>query len=276
MNDILFASILIGAIGLIAGIILAISSIVMSVKSNEKQEMIRSMLPGANCGACGYTGCDGYAGALAFGNEKNAALCKPGGQSTTNQISAYLGLEAIQLKKTTAMVLCQGNCHNTVKKADYQGIKSCHMAKQVANGDSKCGYGCLGYGDCVAVCEYDAIHLIDDVAFVDASKCTSCMQCIQNCPQKIIQLIPYEKATSIVFCHNEDRAPIANKVCKTSCISCGLCVKNCPEHCIAIENNHAVINYQQCTNCGACQKVCPHHCILSLYPLKEYVSRNTH
>lgn len=269
MNDILFASVLIGVIGLISGILLAISSIVMSVKSNKKQEAIRSMLPGANCGACGYTGCDGYAEALALQKEKNIALCKPGGQATVDQLSRYLNLETMQAEKTTAMVLCRGNCQQTAKKADYQGVKSCHMAKQVANGDGQCGYGCLGYGDCVSACNYEALHLIDGIAFVDANKCTSCMQCIQNCPQHIIQLIPYEKAVSVVFCSNEDRAPVANKVCQSSCIACGLCVKNCPEHCITIENNHAKIDYQKCTNCTACQKVCPHHCILSLYTANE-------
>ncbi len=272
MNGIILASLVITAIGLILGVILSVFSIVMAVKTSEEEKDIREMLPSVNCGACGYSGCDGYAHALATGEEKDVTLCKPGGQSTTNEIAEYLGVETSKQLKTTAMVMCQGNCHNTSKRANYEGISSCQMAKLVANGDNTCGFGCLGYGDCVNACQYDAIHMIDGVAFVDASKCTSCMQCINTCPQKIIDLIPYEKATSIVFCKNQDRGPVANKVCKTSCIACGLCVKNCPVNCIEIKDNRAVIDYEQCINCGACQEVCPHNCILSLYPLEEYLS----
>jgi electron transport complex protein RnfB len=174
--------------------------------------------------------------------------------------------------KTTAVVMCQGNCLHTQKRADYRGIKSCQMAKLVAGGDAQCGYGCLGYGDCVSVCKYDAIHIIDGVAFVDATKCTSCMECIKTCPQHIIELMPLEKSYSIVFCQNEDRGPVANKVCQTSCIACRRCIKACPENCITINNNRAVIDYEKCTNCGACQQVCPHQCILSLYPVEQLMS----
>ncbi len=272
MSNIMLAALIIGGAGIILGIILAIFSKIMAVPVDEKEEKIRSFLPSINCGACGYTGCDGYAAALASGNETKVTLCKPGGQDVANKLSSCLGIESGTIEKTTAMVFCQGNSHNTDKKASYHGLQTCHMAKLVAGGDGKCGYGCFGYGDCTKVCDYDAIHVIDGVAFVDSSKCTSCMQCINVCPQRIIELVPLNKAHSIVFCHNEDRAPIANKVCKASCIACGLCVRNCPEKCIEIKNNRAVIDYARCTNCGACHQVCPHQCILSLYPLSELVS----
>ncbi|HHT24173.1 MAG TPA: RnfABCDGE type electron transport complex subunit B [Clostridiaceae bacterium] len=272
MSDILFASLIIGGAGIVLGIILAVFSKLMAVEVDEKEEKIREMLPGANCGACGYTGCDGYAQALASGDEDNITLCKPGGQHTVDQISAYLGIKADKMIKTTAVVMCQGNCLHTQKRADYRGIKSCQMAKLVAGGDAQCGYGCLGYGDCVSVCKYDAIHIIDGVAFVDATKCTSCMECIKTCPQHIIELMPLEKSYSIVFCQNEDRGPVANKVCQTSCIACRRCIKACPENCITINNNRAVIDYEKCTNCGACQQVCPHQCILSLYPVEQLMS----
>ncbi|MGB4609538.1 MAG: RnfABCDGE type electron transport complex subunit B [Saccharofermentanales bacterium] len=273
MNDILFASLIIGVAGIILGVILAVFSKIMAVEVDEKEEMIRAMLPGANCGACGYTGCDGFAQALANGSEKDITLCKPGGQQTVDQISAYLGIEAAKLSKTTAVVMCQGNSHNTQNRADYSGAKSCQMAGLVAGGDSQCGYGCLGYGDCVSVCKYDAIKIIDGVAFIDPIKCTSCMECIKTCPRNIIELMPLEKSYSIVFCHNEDRGPVANKVCRVSCIACRRCVSACPENCITIRNNLAVIDHEKCTNCGACQQVCPHQCILSLYPAEELLTK---
>lgn len=274
MSKILLATLIIGGSGLILGIILAIFSKIMSVPVDEKEKNIREALPSINCGACGYSGCDGYAAALASGDEQKVSLCKPGGQAVAEKIGALLGIESGEIEKTTAMVFCQGNCQNTTKKANYTGIGTCQMAKLVAGGDNTCGYGCLGYGDCTKVCDYDAIHVIDGVAFVDSSKCTSCMKCINTCPQHIIELVPLGKAHSIVFCHNEDRAPIANKVCKASCIACGLCVRNCPENCIEIKNNRAVIDYARCTNCGACHQVCPHQCILSLYPLADLLSEN--
>lgn len=273
MSDVLFASLIIGGTGIVLGIILAIFSKIMAVEVDEKEEKIRSMLPSANCGACGYTGCDGYAQALAYGSEKNITLCKPGGQNTVDQISDYLGIKAEKMIKTTAVVMCRGNCNNTQKRADYRGIESCQMSKQVAGGDNQCGYGCLGYGDCVSVCKYDAIHIINGVAFVDATKCISCMECINTCPQQIIELMPLKKSYSIVFCKNEDRGPVANKVCKASCIACRRCIKACPENCITIINNLAVIDYKKCTNCGACHQVCPHQCILSLYPVEQLLSK---
>ncbi|NLM19284.1 MAG: RnfABCDGE type electron transport complex subunit B [Clostridiaceae bacterium] len=273
MTDILFASLIIGVAGIILGIILAVFSKLMTVEVEEKEEKIRAMLPSANCGACGYTGCDGYAQALASGDEKNITLCKPGGQHTVDQISAYLGIKADKIIKTTAVVMCQGNSHHTQKRANYTGPKSCQMATLVAGGDALCGYGCLGYGDCVSACKFDALHIIDGVAFVDPTKCTSCMECIKICPRNIIQLMPLERAYSIVFCQNEDRGPVANKVCQVSCIACRRCLNACPENCITINNNRAVIDYEKCTNCGACQQVCPHQCILSLYPVEELLSK---
>lgn len=266
MTDILLAASVIGGSGLILGIVLAVFSKVMAVPIDKKQEEVREMLPGANCGACGHTSCDGYAKALSGGTEEDITLCKPGGASLVEGLANYLGLEASAVEETTAMVFCQGNNQNTSKSANYTGPPSCKMAKLVAGGDSDCSYGCLGYGDCVDVCEYDAIHMVDGVAIVDPAKCTSCMMCINICPQRIIKLSSLAKAHSIVFCLNEDRAPAANKACKASCISCRLCVKVCPEQCITIENNRAVIDYKKCTNCGECQIVCPHKCILSLYP----------
>lgn len=266
MGDVLFATVLTGGTGLILGVILAVFSKIMAVPVDRKQEELRELLPGANCGACGHTSCDGYAAALADGTEPLTNLCKPGGKETAANVAAYLGTEVGEIKPTTAMVMCQGSRDVTQKRADYIGISTCSAVSQMEGGDETCRFGCLGYGDCVDVCQYDAIHVINGVAVVNPAACTSCMMCINTCPKMIIELLPMEQAESMVLCHNEDKAAVANKVCQVSCIACKRCVKICPEQCISMVNDRAVIDYPRCTNCGKCQEVCPHDCILSLYP----------
>ncbi len=266
MQSVLIATALVGGTGLIIGFILIIFSKIMAVPVDHVEQDIRAMLPGVNCGACGYTSCDGYAKVLTSGKEINTSLCKPGGNETASRLAEYFGQDTIDLKATTAVVMCQGNCQNTKKLADYQGIETCKMANLISGGDGSCSYGCLGYGDCFDVCQYDAIFIKDGLAEINPLKCTSCMMCIQVCPKGIIELIPMDKASSLVLCHNEDPIRMANQACKTSCIACKQCVRACPENCIEIINDRAIIDYARCTNCGECQKVCPHDCILSLYP----------
>lgn len=273
MQGVLYAVLVIAVSALVLGLILAIFSKLMAVPVDQKLSALREAMPGANCGACGHTSCDGYSEVLADGTETKINLCKPGGQDTIDQISKILGVSGGTAQATTAMVLCQGNHNNTQKRAKYHGIQTCHMAELIDGGDAACGYGCLGYGDCEKVCQYDAIHVINGVSVVDPSKCTSCMMCIETCPKNIIELVSMEKPHSVVFCHNEDIAQVANKVCSVSCISCGRCVKACPVNCIEIVNNRAIIDYDCCINCGECQRVCPHDCILSLYPPNQLDER---
>lgn len=266
MGAIILATVLVAATGLILGIILAVFSKVMAVPVDVRQQELRELLPGANCGACGYNTCDGYSTVLADGSEKATNLCKPGGAEVAAKISSYLGLEFTGVAATTACVMCRGDRNETQKRASYVGIATCHMAAQVEGGDGTCLYGCLGYGDCEQVCQYDAIHVKNGLAIVNPAKCSSCGMCIAACPKKIIELVPMDKPISVVICHNEDKGAVANKVCKVSCIACRRCVKACPENCIEIKNNRAIIDYALCTHCGECQKVCPHECIMSLLP----------
>lgn len=266
MQDIILATGLVAGTGLILGVILSVFSKVMAVPVNVKQKELREILPGANCGACGYNTCDGYSEVLANGSETATNLCKPGGAEVAENISKYLGVEFGGMEATTATVMCRGDRAMTKKRAEYVGIETCHMAAQVEGGDAACLYGCLGYGDCEQVCQYDAIHVVNGLAVVNPAKCTSCGMCIAACPKQIIELLPMKKPISVVICKNEDKGAAANKVCKASCIACRRCVKACPENCIEIKNNRAVIDYELCTHCGECQKVCPHDCIMSLLP----------
>lgn len=243
-------------IGLICAIILAVASKIFEVKINPKTEQIRSCLPGANCGACGYAGCDGYAHALAEKIETNTTLCTPGAAKVAADVADILGVAPAEVTRKVALVHCKGTCSNTDKKADYHGAKSCKAAKLVYGGDGKCVYGCLGYGDCVTVCEYDAIHIEDGIARVDIDACTACGRCVKACPNALIEIIPTDKPVA-VKCSNTEKGAIARKNCNVACIACMKCEKVCPTDAIKVENNLSRIDYDKCIACGACAEACP-------------------
>lgn len=258
--QILIATAVVTAIGLLCAVILAVASRIFEVKSNPKTEQIRACLPGANCGACGYAGCDGYAAALADETETNTALCTPGAAKVAADIADVLGVAPAEVTKKVALVHCNGNCNNTSKKADFQGAKSCSAAKLLFGGDGKCLYGCLGYGDCLTVCEYDAIHIVNGVASVDIDACTACGRCAKVCPNALIEIIPATKPVA-VKCNNKDKGAVARKNCTVACIGCMKCEKVCPTEAIKVENNLSRIDYDKCIACGACADACPTNAI---------------
>jgi len=261
MNPILLAVILLAALGLVAGLILAIASIVMAVPVDEKQVKIRECLPGANCGACGFSGCDGYASALAKGEAKETNLCAPGGNEVAKQVAAVLGVEADEVKPMAAVVLCQGHHENAPLKLDYTGLKSCRMAAQLFGGPKDCVYGCLGFGDCVEVCEFNAIHICNGVARINPSYCRACKKCVNACPKHLIELMPLHETKAAVLCKNRDKGALTRKECKVGCIGCMKCQKNCEQGAITVENNVAHVDYDKCTFCGKCIENCPVKCI---------------
>lgn len=257
MNGIITAVIIVAAIGLIAGLGLAIASIVMAVPVDEKAAAIRECLPGANCGACGYSGCDGYAAALSSGEAKETNLCAPGGNDAAKAIAEILGVEAGSVSPKVAVVLCQGNNENVGTKLDYRGVKSCKMAAQLFGGPKDCVYGCLGFGDCVEKCEYNAIFICDGVARINPDSCRACKMCINTCPRNLIELLPLETAQAGVFCKNRDKGAKTRKQCKTGCIGCMKCVKACESGAVTVENNVAHVDYSKCIGCGKCTEACP-------------------
>lgn len=248
------------AIAVVCGIILTVASRVFAVKEDEKFIKIRDCLPGANCGACGYSGCDGYAKALSSGECDVTNACVPGGDSTAQQIAEVLGVEAEDVIEKVAYVACNGTCDVSLRKFEYHGEKSCRIAKMSYNGDKFCSYACLGYGNCVAVCPQNAIQVINGVAKIDPQSCIGCGICVRNCPNKIINLIE-DTARVAVLCSNHDKGAVTRKACKNGCIGCGKCEKTCPHGAIHIENNLAIIDYTKCTGCGECVKACPVGCI---------------
>ncbi len=257
MNPIVLAIVIVSAIGLISGLGLAVASIIMAVPVDKKAEEIEGVLPGINCGACGFSGCSGYAKALAEGTITNTALCAPGGTDVSKEIAVLTGLSAGEVLPSAAVVLCQGNNHNTTDKLVYSGVKSCKMATQLFSGPKSCNYGCLGFGDCVEVCDYGAIHICDGIARINPLACRACKKCVAACPKGLIEMMPLHEAKAAVLCANKEKGAVTRKQCKTGCISCTRCVKACEFGAVTIVDGCAKVEYDKCTACGKCVEVCP-------------------
>lgn len=261
--DILIAFLVMLAVALIAGILITVFSHFFAVKENPLKAEIRECLPGINCGACGYKGCDDYAAALAEGGVK-PNLCIPGAQSVSDKIGDIIGVEAEPFKDVVAFVSCNGNCEATFNTAEYDGIKTCYAASMIYGGTNSCRFGCLGFGDCANACPSKAICLADGIAHVDTSRCLGCGLCTRTCPKQIIHMIPQETAT-VVMCSNKQKGADAKKACKNACIGCKKCERTCPHGAITVKNNLAVIDYDKCTHCGACVSECPTGCLKTVF-----------
>jgi electron transport complex protein RnfB len=211
-----------------------------AVEEDPRMEAILEVLPGAGCGACGYPGCRQYAEAIAKG-EAPPNKCTPGGSAVVRKISEILGVEAEEIEAPVARVLCRGGENEAHRRSSYHGIRTCRASHFTVGGDKLCMYGCLGFGDCVRACPFDAIHMGPDrLPVVDDDKCTGCGQCVEACPRSIIELHPRDQKV-FVFCRSHDRGPAAKKACSVACIGCTLCVKNGPEGALKMEENLAVI-----------------------------------
>ncbi|MDD3261630.1 MAG: RnfABCDGE type electron transport complex subunit B [Oscillospiraceae bacterium] len=201
-HAILSAVLIVCIIGLICGVVLVVASTFMAVPKDQKEEDIRALLPGANCGACGFSGCDGYAAAMAKG-EAQPGLCAPGGAAVAKAISDYLGVGGGNIEEKVACVQCFGNNDNTVNKVNYEGIDRCSAANLVAGGSASCSYGCLGVGDCVRACQYGAISVCNGAAVVDTTRCVGCTMCSKVCPRHLITMVP-KKRQAVNHCMNCD------------------------------------------------------------------------
>lgn len=257
--DIIIAVIVLGVMGLLFGIILSIASKIFAVQVDPKIVQVRAALPGANCGACGYPGCDGLAEAIASGKASNNS-CVVGGEETALKVSQVVGGKAEELSPKVAVVLCQGDCDKAKDKFIYKGIQDCHAQSILHGGAKDCSYGCLGCGTCLEACKFDSINIIGGIAVIDKNKCVACGKCVEVCPKKIIELIPKDMNYQ-VKCKSNDKGKDVREKCSIGCIGCQICVNNCPENTIEFNNNLAKIDYSKCTNCGVCASKCPTHAI---------------
>jgi RnfABCDGE-type electron transport complex B subunit len=218
---------------------------------------IREILPGANCGACGFPGCDGYAAAIAA-KEAGPSKCSVGGQEVAGKLAALIGGSA-EVTPMVAVVACRGTRDKALLKGEYLGVRSCRAAKIAAGSVKRCTWGCQGFGDCVKACQFGALSLgPGGIPVVDYSRCTGCKACASECPQHIIRVTPKDLKGPLPLCSNLNvlKSQVARN-CKAGCIKCELCVKNCPEQCIKMANGIPVVDYAKCTGCGTCTVKCP-------------------
>ena len=270
MKEILIAVAILGGLGLLFGLVLAIASKVFYVKTDPRFDELMEATPGANCGGCGYAGCAGYCEAVLRG-EAPVGRCTAGGSECARKMAAVMGVEPVEVTRQIAMVRCSGykqydDAGNQIAgvrmKGSYEGIRDCLAASRVAGaGPVACKFGCLGYGSCVAACEYDAIHIVDGVAKVDMEKCVGCMACAAKCPRHLIVPIRYGTDVTIA-CASTAKGPVTMRACTAGCIGCGKCVKICPQKAIKLDGFLATIDYSKCVSCGLCATVCPKNLIV--------------
>lgn len=250
------ATAVVSIVGFLIGIFLGLASKKLAVPVDEKEEKVRALLPGANCGGCGYAGCDACAKAIASGEAKPNA-CPVASNDIHVEIAKLMGSSVEVTEKQVAFVKCAGTCDKAKRNSSYYGPKDCKLAAGIGgNGTKSCSYGCMGFGSCVKVCAFDAIHIIDGIAIVDKEKCTACGMCAAECPINIIEMVPAESRVH-VSCNSHDKGKDVKTVCTTGCIGCKLCEKACQYDAIHVSDNLAKIDYSKCTNCGACVNVCP-------------------
>ncbi len=255
MEFILITTAVITVIGLIVGAGLVFMGKKFAVEVDEREAAVREVLPGNNCGACGYAGCDAMAAAIAKG-EAPVNGCPVGGAPVARKLGTIMGTEAGAVERKIAFIRCKGSCEYTQNQGRYVGIHDCASAVRAGLALTECDYGCVGLESCVKVCPEGAISVRNGVAVVDRSRCVGCGLCVKSCPKGLIELVP-ERNQVAVQCSNRDKGPQVKKVCSAGCIGCSLCVRQCEHDAISVTDNLAHVNYETCVQCGKCAEKCP-------------------
>lgn len=268
MSVMLMAVGILGTIGAGGATILYFIGQKFKVYEDPRIEPVQDALPGANCGACGFPGCNAFASACVGSDSLDDLNCPVGGAETMDAVASILGKTAAKVAKKIAVVRCSGTCENRPRRNEYDGASNCAIASLLYGGDTDCSFGCYGLGDCEAACPFDAIHInpVTLIPEVDEEKCTACNKCVVACPKQIIELRKQGPKSRRIYvsCMNKDKGAVARKACAVACIGCSKCVKECAFDAITIENNLAYIDDDKCRLCRKCVPVCPTNSILEL------------
>ncbi|MGI6315678.1 MAG: 4Fe-4S binding protein [Christensenellales bacterium] len=259
MKDILLAALILGGMGVVLGLVLTLANRFLGVEKDADEIHVRELLPGANCGGCGYPGCDAMAKAIVTG-EAPINGCPVNTPSNVAAIAKVLGVEAKSIEPLTTIVACRGALSKTHLKYHYEGVEDCAAAMQLTEGYKACRFACLGLGNCTQVCPTGAIRVEDGLAVIDENKCITCGKCVAACPRGIIIMIP-KRSPVQVLCRNHTKGREVREVCDMGCLACGLCARRCPFGAITMRDDLPVFDYSKCTGCGVCVDICPNHCI---------------
>ena len=267
-GSIIWTIAVLSGLGLLLALLLYLLAKKFKVEEDPRIDEVEKVMPGANCGGCGFAGCRAFADSAVKAPNLDNHYCPVGGNDVMKQVAAILGYEVKEKAPEVAVVRCNGTCANRPRTNTYDGVQSCKVKAALYAGDTACAFGCLGCGDCAAACQFGALSMDPETGLpvVDEEKCTACGACVKACPKAIIELRPKGPRGMKVFvsCINKDKGPVAKKACAAACIGCGICAKTCTHDAIVVENNIAYIDASKCKLCRECEAMCPTGSIIGL------------
>jgi len=252
----MFAIISITSVGLVLGLLLALFSNLFPNTLENRVDEINNLLPGANCGGCGFAGCLDYAKTI-INDDTATNLCPVGKTELAGKIAKIMGTSAVGIEESIAFIKCSGNKDTTAVKYDYEGLDDCLAAAKMLGGPKVCSYACIGLGNCQKKCKFNAISIVNGLAKVNPKICTACGTCVDVCPKGIITMRPKRRGNAAIACSSILVGRNVTEVCDKGCNGCGVCIKICPVDAITLDNNLPKVDYEKCTNCGACIDKCP-------------------